>query len=48
MTALLDMFLNHGVEVQANLLKKRQQDQGFASSSRSFHLSVTKIGFVAA
>lgn len=46
-TILLNMFAKHGVELQADLVKERLQDQSYAPSFSSVYLSVPRSGFVA-
>lgn len=42
LTKLRNMFSKLGVEVQADLVKKKLQDEGFARSLQIVHLSVSR------
>lgn len=46
MTALLNKFSEHVLEVLSDLLKKRLQDQGCALSFQSVRLIVPRSGFI--
>lgn len=46
-TTLLSMSLKHGVEIQAELVKERVQDQSCAQSFRRFFRPLSRDGLVA-
>lgn len=47
MIKLLNIFLNHLIDVLAEIVKERLQDQGCVQSFRSVRVSVSRSGFVA-